>query len=162
MQTRNCKQGPHAGSRSAYNSSASVAAEVRSFMAQMTITPVATHGFLVDGRWIEDGNLVEVRAPYDGAVIGRVFQGTRQHAEAAIAAAVKAFGTTRRLPAFERQRVLRRLAQGITERKQEFAHTLAQEAGKPIQAARTEVERSIFTFTVAAEESTRIYGEYPP
>ena len=131
-------------------------------MAQMTITPVATHGFLVDGRWIEDGNLVEVRAPYDGAVIGRVFQGTRQHAEAAIAAAVKAFGTTRRLPAFERQRVLRRVAQGITERKQEFAHTLAQEAGKPIKAARTEVERSIFTFTVAAEESTRIYGEYLP
>ena len=131
-------------------------------MAQMTITPVATHGFLVDGRWIEDGNLVEVRAPYDGAVIGRVFQGTRQHAEAAIAAAVKAFGTTRRLPAFERQRVLRRVAQGITERKQEFAHTLAQEAGKPIKAARTEVERAIFTFTVAAEESTRIYGEYLP
>ncbi len=131
-------------------------------MAQMTITPVATHGFLVDGRWIEDGNLVEVRAPYDGAVIGRVFQGTREHAEAAIAAAVKAFGTTRRLPAFERQRVLRRVAQGITERKQEFAHTLAQEAGKPIKAARTEVERSIFTFTVAAEESTRIYGEYLP
>jgi len=131
-------------------------------MAQMTITPVATHGFLVDGRWVEDGNLVEVRAPYDGAVIGRVFQGTREHAEAAIAAAVKAFGTTRRLPAFERQRVLRRVAQGITERKQEFAHTLAQEAGKPIKAARTEVERSIFTFTVAAEESTRIYGEYLP
>ena len=131
-------------------------------MAQMPITPVATHGFLVDGRWIEDGNLVEVRAPYDGAVIGRVFQGTRQHAEAAIAAAVKAFGTTRRLPAFERQRVLRRVAQGITERKQEFAHTLAQEAGKPIKAARTEVERAIFTFTVAAEESTRIYGEYLP
>jgi len=103
-----------------------------------------------------------VRAPYDGAVIGRVFQGTRQHAEAAIAAAVKAFGTTRRLPAFERQRVLRRVAQGITERKQEFAHTLAQEAGKPIKAARTEVERAIFTFTVAAEESTRIYGEYLP
>src|SRR5205809_403442 len=83
-------------------------------MAQMTITPVATHGFLVDGRWIEDGNLVEVRAPYDGAVIGRVFQGTRQHAEAAIAAAVKAVGTTRRLPAFERQPLLRRGAPGIT------------------------------------------------
>src|SRR5437016_10361848 len=162
MQTRNCKQGPHAGSRSAYNSSASVAAEVRSFMAQMTITPVATHGFLVDGRWIEDGNLVEVRAPYDGAVIGRVFQGTRQHAEAAIAAAVKAFGTTRRLPAFERQRVLRRVAQTMVERKDEFSRTLAQEAGKPIKAARTEVERAIFTFNVAAEESTRIHGEFLP
>ncbi len=131
-------------------------------MAEMTMTPVATHGFLVDGRWLEEGDLVEVRAPYDGAVVGRVFQGTKRHAELAIAAAVKAFGTTRRLPAFERQRVLRRVAEGIAKRKEEFARTMAQEAGKPIKAARTEVGRAIFTFTVAAEESTRIYGEYLP
>ncbi|MGH9497766.1 MAG: aldehyde dehydrogenase family protein [Terriglobales bacterium] len=131
-------------------------------MAQMTAIPVTTQGFLVDGRWIEEGDPVEIRAPYDRSVIGRVFQGRREHAEAAIAAAVKAFGTTRRLPAFERQRMLRRVAQGIADRKEEFAHTMAQEAGKPIKAARTEVERSIFTFTVAAEESTRIYGEYLP
>jgi acyl-CoA reductase-like NAD-dependent aldehyde dehydrogenase len=131
-------------------------------MAQMTATPVTTQGFLVDGKWIEEGDPVEVRAPYDRSVIGRVFQGRREHAEAAIAAAVKAFGTTRRLPAFERQRMLRRVAQGIADRKEEIAHTMAQEAGKPIKAARTEVERSIFTFTVAAEESTRIYGEYLP
>ncbi len=131
-------------------------------MAQMTVSPVATRGFFVDGKWIEEGDPVEVRAPYDGSVIARVFQGTREHAEAAIAASVKAFGTTRRLPAFERQRVLRRVAQAITERKEEFVRTLAQEAGKPIKAARSEVERAIFTFTVAAEESTRIYGEYLP
>jgi acyl-CoA reductase-like NAD-dependent aldehyde dehydrogenase len=131
-------------------------------MAQMTVTPVSTQGFLLDGKWVEEGDVVEVRAPYDGSVIGHVIQGRREHAEAAIAAAVKAFGTTRRLPAFERQRVLRRVAQAIAERKQEFARTLAQEAGKPIKAARTEVERAIFTFTVAAEESTRIYGEYLP
>src|SRR6267142_6368017 len=131
-------------------------------MAEMTIAPVATHGFFLDGRWREDGDLVEVRAPYDGSVITRVVQGRREHAEAAIAAAVKAFGTTRRLPAFERQRVLRRVSENITERKQEFARTMAQEAGKPIKAARSEVERAIFTFNIAAEESTRIYGEYLP
>jgi acyl-CoA reductase-like NAD-dependent aldehyde dehydrogenase len=131
-------------------------------MAQMTATPVGTHGFFVDGKWIEDGDLVEIRAPYDGSVIASVFQGRREHAEAAIASAVKAFGTTRRLPAFERQRVLRRVSENISERKQEFARTMAQEAGKPIKAARTEVERAIFTFNVAAEESTRLYGEYLP
>jgi glyceraldehyde-3-phosphate dehydrogenase (NADP+) len=131
-------------------------------MAQMTIAEVATHGFLVDGKWVEDGDVIEIKAPYDGAVVGRVFQGRRSHAEAAIAAAVKAFGTTRRLPAFERQRVLRRVAEGIGKRKDEFARTLCQEAGKPIKAARTEVDRAIFTFSVAAEESTRIYGEYLP
>ena len=131
-------------------------------MDQMTATPVSTQGFFVDGKWWEEGEPVEIRAPYDGGVIGSVFQGRREHAEAAIAAAVKAFGTTRRLPAFERQRVLRRVSENISERKQEFARTMAQEAGKPIKTARTEVERAIFTFNVAAEESTRIYGEYLP
>jgi acyl-CoA reductase-like NAD-dependent aldehyde dehydrogenase len=131
-------------------------------MAEMTIAPVATHGFFLDGRWCEDGDVVDIRSPYDGNLIARVMQGRREHAEAAIAAAVKAFGTTRRLPAFERQRVLRRISASIAERKEEFSRTLAQEAGKPIKGARIEVERAIFTFNVAAEESTRIYGEYLP
>jgi acyl-CoA reductase-like NAD-dependent aldehyde dehydrogenase len=131
-------------------------------MAEMTIAPVATHGFFVDGRWQQEGDIVEIRSPYDGTMVARVAQGRKEHAEAAIAAAVKAFGTTRRLPAFERQRVLRQIAAFMIERKEEFARTLAQEAGKPIKAARTEIERSIFTFTVAAEESTRIHGEYLP
>jgi acyl-CoA reductase-like NAD-dependent aldehyde dehydrogenase len=131
-------------------------------MSEMTISAVATRGFFVDGKWIERGELAEVRAPYDGSVIAQVFQGTRADAELAITSAVKAFGTTRRLPAFERQRVLRRVAQAISQRKDEFARTLAHEAGKPIKAATTEVDRAVFTFNVAAEESTRIYGEYLP
>jgi len=129
-------------------------------MAQMTTTPVQTQGFYLSGKWVEEGTPVEIRAPYDGTPIAQVFQATREHAEAAIRAAVRAFATTRKLPAFERQRVLRSIAQYITSRKEEFSRTLAQEAGKPLKAARTEVERSIFTFTIAAEESTRIPGEY--
>jgi len=131
-------------------------------MSDMTATAVATRGFFVDGKWIERGELAEIRSPYDDAVIAQVFQGTRADAELAIASAVKAFGTTRRLPAFERQRVLRRVAQSISQQKDEFSRTLAHEAGKPIKAARTEVDRAVFTFNVAAEESTRIYGEYLP
>src|SRR6185437_9275766 len=131
-------------------------------MTQMIATPVATHRFLLDGKWIEEGDLIEIKSPFDQTVVAQVFQGKKKHAEGAIAAAVKAFGTTRRLPAFERQRVLRRVAEAITERKEEFAHTMALEAGKPIRTSRQEVERAIFTFTVAAEESTRIYGEYFP
>ncbi len=129
---------------------------------QIADTPAATHGFYIDGKWLEEGDLVDIRAPYDGAVIARVHQGRREHVEAAIASAVKAFGTTRRLPAFERQRVLRRIAAGMQDRKEEFVRTLAQEAGKPIKSARTEVDRGIFTFNIAAEETVRGYGEYLP
>jgi len=128
----------------------------------MTASPATTKGFFLDGKWTESGDLVEIRSPYDQSVVGEVYQGRREHAEAAIAAAVKAFGTTRRLPAFERQRVLRQVATTITTRKEDFARTMALESGKPLKVARTEVERGIFTFNVAAEESTRIYGEYLP
>src|SRR3984893_10458752 len=104
-------------------------------MPELTIAPVApvaTHGYFIDGRWLEDGDIVEVRSPFDGSVVGKVVQARREHAEAAIAASVKAFGTTRRLPAFERQRVLRRIAQSISDRREEFSRTIVQEAGKPI------------------------------
>src|SRR5579862_8767497 len=128
-------------------------------MSQTTISPVA---FLIRGKWLEEGTPIELRAPYDRSVIAHVCQGTRQHAEAAIDAAVRAFEVTRKLPAYERQRVLREVAEGITQQREEFARTIAREAGKPIKIARVEVDRAAFTFQVAAEESTRIYGEYLP
>ncbi len=89
-------------------------------MAEMTVAPVATHGFFLDGKWLEEGDVVEVHAPYDGSLIAHVHRGRRVHAEAAIAASVKAFGTTRRLPAFERQRVLSRLRLESTIAKKNF------------------------------------------
>src|SRR5262249_17585326 len=115
-------------------------------MAQLTSTPARTLGFYLLGKWIEEGTPVEIRAPFDGAPLALVYQATREHAEKAIQGAVRAFGTTRKLPAFERQRVLRSIAQFLTSRKEDFARTIAQEAGKPLKAARTEVERAIFTF----------------
>ena len=51
---------------------------------------------------------------------------------------------------------------GIASRKEDFARTICREAGKPIKTARIEVDRGIYTFEVAAEEATRIYGEYIP
>jgi len=129
-------------------------------MAQLIATPVRTQGFYLSGKWLEEGTPVEIRSPYDGTPLATVYQGTADHAERAIQSAVRAFGSTRRLPAFERQRVLRSIAQHITSRKEDFARTLAQESGKPLKQARTEVERGIFTFTVAAEDTTRIPGEY--
>ena len=121
-----------------------------------------TCGFLVDGRWISEGNALEVRSPYDGTLVAVTFRPTPEHVEAAIQAAERSFEITRRMPAYERQAILRSVAVDIAEEKEEFARLIALEAGKPIKTARGEVDRAAFTFTVAAEESTRIYGEYLP
>lgn len=127
-----------------------------------TLSTTTSHGFLINGQWREEGREVEIRAPYDQRVIARVHEGTRKHAEEAIAAAARGFEATRQLPTYERQRVLRAVAGQLAERKEEFAHTIAQEAGKPLKAARVEAERAVQTFTAAAEEASRIYGEWLP
>jgi len=31
-------------------------------MAELTLAPVAAQGFFLDGKWLEEGELVEVRA----------------------------------------------------------------------------------------------------
>ncbi len=54
------------------------------------------------------------------------------------------------------------MADGISRRSAELVELIAREAGKPIKAARVEVERSILTFRTAAEEAMRINGEVVP
>ncbi len=131
-------------------------------MAQATKIPTMTLGYLVEGRWLKEGEPIEIRAPHDSSVVGVTFRANAQYVEAAIQAATRAFQETRKLPAYRRQQILRAVAEGIAARREEFARLLALEAGKPIKAASVEVDRAILTFSVAAEESTRITGEWLP
>lgn len=82
--------------------------------------------------------------------------------ERAIAAAVEATEPMRRMPSHKRAAVLNHVAGRISERQDELAQVLAVEAGKPIRDARGEVGRGVDTFRIAAEEATRIHGEYNP
>ena len=80
----------------------------------------------------------------------------------AITLAVDATGPMARMAAFERKAVLEHCVKRFRERFDELAYSLCIEAGKPIKDSRGEVSRLIDTFRVAAEESTRIYGEVMP
>jgi acyl-CoA reductase-like NAD-dependent aldehyde dehydrogenase len=131
-------------------------------MAQPVKATTPTFGFLVNGHWLTDGDPIEVRAPHDGSVVGTVHRATAEHVETAIRAAVRAFGETRKLASHERQRILREVAAGIRRQREELAHTMALEAGKPIRTARAEIDRAVFTATVAAEEAGRIEGHWLP
>src|SRR6266404_3224811 len=119
-------------------------------------------GFLLDGKWRNDGERIEILSPGTRERVGVTYRATSADAEAAIRAAVRAFETTRRMGGYERQRVLRAISSGIEKQSDELARMVALEAGKPIKTARVEVDRAIFTFSVAAEEAVRVGGEYLP
>ena len=119
-------------------------------------------GCYVGGEWIETADAVEVRSPFDESLIAIVHRAGPQEIETAIAKASTAFQVTRKIPTWKRTEILEKISAGIAARREELAQTIALEAGKPIRTARTEVDRAVFTFKIAGEESKRIYGELVP
>ena len=130
-------------------------------MSQTTST-IRSFGFFLNGNWNTHGREAVVTSPYDHSVLAVISEAGSDDVEVAIESAVQAFAITRKMTSQQRADVLHKIVEGITARREEFARTICQEAGKPIRTARVEVERAIYTFQVAAEESTRIYGEYIP
>src|SRR5271166_2500933 len=131
-------------------------------MGHTTAIPTRSFGFFLNGNWITHGRDVVVTSPYDRSVVAVVYEASRDDVEVAIESAVRSFAITRKMPSYQRAAILHEITDGITARREEFARTICQEAGKPIRTARIEVDRAINTFQIAAEESTRIYGEYIP
>ncbi len=120
---------------------------------------LGTYGCFVAGEWIQTGNLADVRSPYDDSLVAVIHRAGSVEIETAIAKATEAFHVTRKMPTWKRADVLEKISAGIASRREELAQTIAWEAGKPIRTARIEVDRAVFTFKVAAEESKRIYGD---
>jgi acyl-CoA reductase-like NAD-dependent aldehyde dehydrogenase len=131
-------------------------------MAQITGTPLQTYGYFANGNFHTSGNDVVINSVWDHSPVAIVDQADEDAALTAVRDAVLAFNETRKLSSFKRADILRKIARGIASRKEDFARTISREAGKPIRTARIEVDRGIYTFELAAEEATRIYGEYIP
>lgn len=105
---------------------------------------------------------LEVTDKFTGEVAFRTALATPDVIEEAIAGAVRAAEPMARMASFEKQAVLEHCVTRFRERFDELAHALCVEAGKPINDAKGEVTRLIDTFKIAAEESTRNYGEVQP
>ncbi|WP_209348076.1 aldehyde dehydrogenase family protein [Pontixanthobacter sp. CEM42] len=105
---------------------------------------------------------LEVTDKFTNEVAFRTALATPDIIEEAIAGAVRAAGPMAKMASFERQAVLEHCVKRFRERYDELAYALCVEAGKPINDAEGEVDRLIDTFKIAAEESTRNYGEVQP
>ena len=114
------------------------------------------------GDFVEAGAPLEVRDPANDELVATTFQAGPAELERATAAAVEAFGLTRRMASYERRDVLAHAAACIERDADELAALLSRESGKPIKDARGEVARGALTFRTAAEEALRINGEWLP
>ena len=117
---------------------------------------------LIGGKHVSSEDLVDVKNPYDGQTIDTVPIAHRQTAQMAIDAANDAKESLTEMSAFKISNKLLNAVRKLEEKREEFAHILSLEVGKPINEALVEVDRSIETLRLSAEEAKRIYGESVP
>jgi succinate-semialdehyde dehydrogenase/glutarate-semialdehyde dehydrogenase len=97
--------------------------------------------------------------PATEEVVGRHRVHTEAEVSAALRSAHDAFLRWRHEPLPERARLLRALAAGLRERKDEFARLITTEMGKPIVEARAEVERCAVNCEYYAENGPRFLAD---
>ena len=115
-----------------------------------------TVGLVINGKKVEKAETVPLVSPGSGKVVDRISKGTKDDVKEAVEAARQAFEDWSGTPLNKRSAILLKAATLLRERGEDFALTLATEAGKPIRDSRIEVIRAAGVFTSAAQEATRM------
>lgn len=129
-------------------------------------TTVKQHDMFVDGRWVPGsrGEKQEILNPATGEVIAEVPKGTEEDVEQAVQAAVKALPDWLESTPAERSTLLHKLADRIEEHQDELARIDSTNVGKPMPAARFDLEFTIdnlrFFAGAARTLDSRSTGEY--
>ncbi|MGM7719669.1 aldehyde dehydrogenase family protein [Metabacillus sp. Hm71] len=123
------------------------------------------YGSIINGQERNENNreTLAVHNPYNQDKVGELALATRTDLEEAVNNSFETFHSTMKfMPAHKRSDILRRTADLLTERAEEFAETIVQEAGKPIKYSRDEINRSIQVLRFASELAKNITGEVLP
>jgi succinyl-CoA reductase len=115
-----------------------------------------TIALVINGKLVEKAETIPLVSPGSGKVVEKVSRGTKDDVKEAVEAAKAAFEAWSETPLNKRSAVLLKVAALLKERSEDFAITLATEAGKPIRDSRVEVVRAAGVFTSAAQEASRM------
>ncbi|GAA2628788.1 aldehyde dehydrogenase family protein [Dactylosporangium fulvum] len=106
--------------------------------------------------------VVTVRNPGTGELLGEVPALDAGQVAAVVDAAQEGQRAMAALPAYEREALLRRVADRIEAEQESLARLLAAENGKPITQTRGEIEAAVRIFRGYAGEATRLFGRQIP
>lgn len=128
-------------------------------------TEIIYAGSIIDGKEVihSENRDLDVINPYNQEVIGKISCAKEEDINQAVITAEKVFHETmKKMPAYQRSEILRKTADLLEEKSNEFVNLLALEAGKPIREGEGEVTRAIQVLRFASEGAKSIYGEYIP
>jgi len=117
---------------------------------------------LLAGEWTSGPSEIPVYNPFDNSVVDTVPRAAAGDVERALEFAARGAPCMRRLSGYDRYLRLRRAADLLEARAEDFARTITLEEGKILAESRFEVSRAVATLTESAEEAKRLSGEVVP
>ncbi|HTX61611.1 MAG TPA: lactaldehyde dehydrogenase [Methanobacterium sp.] len=117
---------------------------------------------LINGVPVDRSKKIEVKNPVDNSTIDTVPLGNVHDVKNAIFAANKAKKAMKSISSRDLSRTLYEIHHDLSGKIREFAKSITLETGKTIRDSMVEMERSLDTILLSAEESKRIYGETIP
>lgn len=118
----------------------------------------------INNEWIGHSttHILNVTHKFDHNVIASIPYADSGEVQFAIANSIQAFQSYSKFSAIERHDLILKIREGLILEKEKFINLIVSEAGKPIDLARAEIERSLIVLRLSAEEAMRMSGETIP
>ncbi len=118
----------------------------------------------INNEWLghSSAHLLPVRNKFDQSIVATVMMADLSEVQTAIASSVEGFNTFKKFSSEERRHLILKIRDGLILEREKFVNLIVTEAGKPIDYANLEIDRSVKTLEIAAEEALRIGGEVIP
>ncbi|GIO07592.1 aldehyde dehydrogenase [Brevibacillus reuszeri] len=120
-----------------------------------------TYDLYIGGEWVKTESSIPVFHKYSGECIAYIARAEQHHVTEAVDAAQKTFKQDALTP-FQRYKILLKASQLMEERRDEMERSLIREVGKTRKDAMNELDRTINTLLLSAEEAKKIHGEMVP
>lgn len=112
------------------------------------------------GKFLTSKKVLEVRNPYNGALVAKTWLADKNILNKTIEKALSLQDSLRALSSLQKFTILSRISKELNANKQYLAEIMALESAKPLKYTLAEIDRSVQTFLIAAEESKRLPKDY--
>jgi glyceraldehyde-3-phosphate dehydrogenase (NADP+) len=114
---------------------------------------------LINGKWCESENFIEIHCPVDGHLVGKVPAMTKEEVDVVIKTARDAQSKWRDVPVSERAKILYKAADILQERMVDLTDILMREVAKDRKSAESEVNRTADYIRFTADTAKNLPGE---
>lgn len=120
-----------------------------------------SYDLYIGGEWVKTDSYIPVYHKYTGECIAKIAKAQQHHVSDAVEKATKTFKSDTMTP-FQRYKILLKASELMEARRDEMELSLIREVGKTRKDAMNELDRTINTLRLSAEEAKKIHGEMIP